>query len=168
LNEPPNDFPLAHQEVLALTDGQKPTQVVKRDQRQVEIWEVPSVRFTDAFPGPVRVVRVRERWTQRQRVGKQWKTEQKEQNWIWVVAGDLDGYDGSAIRDLGHSRWKIENNAFGELTQQLAFDPLCPSSPGGGGGTVLDKNHRLHAFSCLCPFAWQTLPFRQSLTQRGA
>jgi hypothetical protein len=107
----------AHQEALALTNGQKPTQVVERDGRQVEIWDVPSVRFTDSYAGPVRVVRVRERWTQRQRVGKQWQTEEKEQNWIWVVAGDLDGYDGAAMRDLGHLRWKIENNAFGELTQ---------------------------------------------------
>ena len=107
----------APQEALALTNGQKPTQVVERDERQVEIWDVPSVRFTDRYPGPVRVVRVRERWTQRQRVGQQWQTEEKEQNWIWVGAGDLDGYDGAAIRDLGHLRWKIENNAFGELTQ---------------------------------------------------
>ena len=107
----------AHQEALALTNGQKPTQVVEREGRQVEIWDVPLVRFTDSYAGPVRVVRVRERWTQRQRVGKQWQTEEKEQNWIWVVAGDLDGYDGAAMRDLGHLRWKIENNAFGELTQ---------------------------------------------------
>ena len=107
----------AHQEALALTNGQKPTQVVERDGRQVEIWDVPSVRFTDSYAGPVRVVRVRERWTQRQRVGKQWQTEENEQNWIWVVAGDLDGYDGGAVRDLGHLRWQIENNAFGELTQ---------------------------------------------------
>ena len=107
----------AHQEALALTNGQKPTQVVERDGRQVEIWDVPSMRFTDSYAGPVRVVRVRERWTQRQRVGKQWKIEENEQNWIWVVAGDLDGYDGAAMRDLGHLRWKIENNAFGELTQ---------------------------------------------------
>jgi len=107
----------AHQEALALTKGQKPTQSVERDGRQVDIWDVRSVRFTDSYPGPVRVIRVRERWTQRQRVGKQWKTQPKEQNWIWVVAGDLDGYDGSVIRDIGHSRWKIENHAFGELTQ---------------------------------------------------
>ena len=107
----------AHQEALALTNGQKPTQIVERDGRQVEIWDVPSVRFTDSYAGPVRVVRVRERWTQRQRVGKQWQTEENEQNWIWVVAGDLDGYDGGAVRDLGHLRWQIENNAFGELTQ---------------------------------------------------
>lgn len=90
---------------------------MERDGRQVEIWDVPPVRFTDSYPGPVRVVRVRERWTQRQRVGKQWKTEEKEQNWIWVVAGDLAGYDGAVMRDLGHLRWKIENNAFCELTQ---------------------------------------------------
>jgi hypothetical protein len=107
----------SYQEALALTRGQKPTQVVERDGRQIDIWDVPGVRFTDTYPGPVRVIRVREQWTERKRVGKEWKQEQKEQNWIWVVAGDLDGYAGAAIRDIGHLRWKIENNAFGELTQ---------------------------------------------------
>jgi DDE family transposase len=107
----------AHQEALALTRGQKPTQVVERHGRQVQIWDVPEVRFTDSYPGPVRVVRVREQWTERTRVGPEWKQEQKQQHWIWVVAGDLDGYEGAVIRDLGHSRWKIENNAFGQLTQ---------------------------------------------------
>lgn len=107
----------AHQEALALTLGQKPTQVVERDGRQIQIWDLPSVRFTDSYPGPVRVVRVRERWTERKRVGQEWKSEPKEQNWLWVVAGDLDGYDSAAIRDWGHLRWKIENNAFGQLTQ---------------------------------------------------
>jgi hypothetical protein len=107
----------SYQETLALTRGQKPTLVVERNGRQVQIWDVRSLRFTDAYPGPVRAVHVRERWTQRRRVGGRWKTEAKEQNWIWVVAGDLDGYDGALIRDLGHLRWKIENNAFGELTQ---------------------------------------------------
>jgi hypothetical protein len=107
----------AYQEALALTQGQKPAQVVERDGRIVEIWDLPSVRFTDTYAGPVRVVRVRERWTERKRVGQECKREQKEQNWIWVVAGDLDGYEGAVIRDIGHLRWKIENNAFGELTQ---------------------------------------------------
>jgi hypothetical protein len=107
----------AHQEALALTREQKPTQVVERDGRQVEIWDVPSLRFTDTYPGPVRVVRARERWTERKRIGKEWKSEEKEQNWIWVVAGDLDAHDGALIRDIGHLRWKIENNAFNELTQ---------------------------------------------------
>lgn len=105
------------QETRALTQGQPPTQVVEREGRQVEIWDESELRFTDTYPGPVRVVRVREWWTERKRVGKKWVTVQKEQNWMWVVAGELDGYDGAAIRDLGHLRWKIENNAFNELTQ---------------------------------------------------
>ncbi|MEI7733280.1 MAG: hypothetical protein WCO56_27155 [Verrucomicrobiota bacterium] len=95
----------ADQETLALTHRQAPTQVVERDARQVELWDVPDVRFTDSYPGPVRMVRVRERWTERTRVGKQWQTQDKEQHWIWVVAGDLDGDGGAVIRDLGHARY---------------------------------------------------------------
>jgi hypothetical protein len=106
-----------YQETMALTAGQKPSHQVERDGRQVEVWEVDSLRFSDSYPGPVRVVKARERWTQRQRVGQQWVHQNKKQNWIWVVAGDLGGYDGVAIRDWGHLRWKVENNAFGELTQ---------------------------------------------------
>jgi hypothetical protein len=107
----------AHQEILALTAGQTPAQVVKRNQRQVEVWNVPALRFTDTYAGPVRGVRVRERWTERQRVGQAWQTRAQEQQWIWVVAGDLDAYAAAVIRDLGHGRWQIENQAFGELTQ---------------------------------------------------
>lgn len=107
----------AHQEALALTQGEKPTLVVERENRKVEIWDVPSVRFTDSYPGPVRVIRAREQWIQRHQKGADWTEEKKEQNWIWVVAGELDGSNGAVIRDLGHARWKIENNAFAELTQ---------------------------------------------------
>jgi hypothetical protein len=106
-----------YQETLALTRGQKPTQQVERDGRQVELWEVAALRFSDTYPGPVRVVRAREGWTERQRRGGQWQRQAKEQNWLWVVAGDLAGAGGAVIRDVGHARWKIENNAFGELTQ---------------------------------------------------
>jgi hypothetical protein len=106
-----------YQEAHALTAGRKPTQQVQRDGRQVDIWEVGSLRFTDSYPGVVRVVKVRERWTQRQRVGQAWVHQPQEQNWLWVVAGDLDPYDGADIRDIGHVRWKVENNAFGERTQ---------------------------------------------------
>lgn len=105
-----------YQEALALTQG-PPTQVVQRDGRQVEVWDVRALRLSDTYADPVRVVRVRESWSERTRKGSEWKTRQKEQTWLWVVAGELDGYDGAAIRDMGHLRWKIENNAFGQLTQ---------------------------------------------------
>jgi len=105
-----------HQEALALSPTQ-PGQVVERNERRVEIWDVRSLRFSDSYQTPVRVVRVRETWTQREQKGPEWIQHQKEQNWMWVVAGDLNGYDGAVIRDIGHSRWKIENHAFGQLTQ---------------------------------------------------
>jgi len=105
-----------YQEALALTQG-PPTQVVQRDKRRVEVWDVPCLRLSDAYSDPVRVVRVRESWTQRTRQGKEWKLVEQQQTWMWVVAGELGAYDGATIRDLGHLRWKIENNAFGQLTQ---------------------------------------------------
>ncbi len=83
----------------------------------MEIWDVHLTRFTDTYADPVRVVRTRETWTQQTREGKKWVTQEKEQNWIWVVAGDLASYDAATIVEMGHLRWKIENNAFGELTQ---------------------------------------------------
>ena len=106
-----------HQETLALVQRQRPTETVERDGRKVEIWDLAQMTFTDTYAEPVRVVRARETYRQRQRIGGQWVTEDKEQNWIWIVAGNLDGYLGSVIRDWGHLRWKIENNAFNELTQ---------------------------------------------------
>ena len=121
-----------YQEALALTRG-KPTQVVERgeapNQRQVEIWDVPALRFSDTYTHPVRVVRVRESWPERTQQGKAWQTVAKEQTWIWVVAGDLDTYDGAAIRDFGHWRWKIENNAFGELTQHWHLTHVAHHQP---------------------------------------
>jgi hypothetical protein len=105
-----------HQEALALS-RKSPDQVVERNGRRVEIWDVRSLRFSDSYEGPVRVVRVREGWMQRRQKGKEWVQEEKKQNWLWVVAGDLDGYEGAVIRDIGHWRWKIENHAFGQLTQ---------------------------------------------------
>jgi hypothetical protein len=123
-----------YREALALTAGQ-PTQVVERgegpNRRRVEIWDVSSLRFSDTYTDPVRVVRVRERWTERKRQGKKWQTVEKEQSWIWVVAGDLDGSDGAAIRDFGHLRWRIENNAFAELTQHWHLTHVAHHKPVG-------------------------------------
>jgi hypothetical protein len=117
-----------YQEALALTQGQ-PTQVVQRGERRVEIWDLPALRLSDTYTEPVRVVRVRESWTERKRQGKEWKNVEKEQQWIWVVAGDLDTCDGAQIRDFGHLRWKIENNAFGQLTQHWHLTHVAHHKP---------------------------------------
>jgi hypothetical protein len=105
-----------YREALALTQG-PPGHTIERAGRKVEIWDLRPMTFTDTYTEPVRVVRVRESWKERERIGGQWVIKEKEENWIWIVAGDLDGYAAEVIRDLGHFRWKIENNAFNELTQ---------------------------------------------------
>ncbi len=121
-----------YQEALALSQG-KPTQIVERgaepDKRRVEIWDVPSLRFSDTYTEPVRVVRVRESWMERRQRGKSWEVVAVEQSWIWVVAGELDAYDGAALRDFGHLRWKIENNAFDELTQHWHLTHVAHHQP---------------------------------------
>lgn len=121
-----------HQEALALTQG-PPAQIVERGEgpqkRRIEIWDVSALRFSSTYTEPVRVVRVREQWTERTQRGKNWELVEKEQNWIWVIAGDLDGYDGAAIRDFGHLRWKIENNAFDELTQHWHLTHVAHHQP---------------------------------------
>jgi len=121
-----------YQEALALTAG-KPMEIVEPGEgphkRRVEIWDVRSLRFSDTYTDPVRVVRVRETWTERTRLGRHWKLVDKEQNWIWVVAGDLDAYGGAAICDIGHLRWKIENNAFDELTQHWHLTHVAHHQP---------------------------------------
>jgi len=147
-----------YQEALALTNGRSPDETVERDGRQVEIWDLRQMTFTETYTEPVRVVRVRESWKQRERIGDQWVLKEKEQNWIWIVAGDLDGYAGSVIRDWGHLRWKIENNAFKRTDPGLAADPLRSPSPGLSPSPALDQNHRLHALSRLCHIAWQAAP----------
>lgn len=83
-----------------MTRGPKPTQQVDRKGRRVEIWDLGSPRFGDRYTHPVRAVRVRETWTERQRVAGAWQAREKEQHWMWVVAGDLDGHDGVTIRDI--------------------------------------------------------------------
>jgi hypothetical protein len=96
------------------------------------------------------------------RVGREWKTEPKEQNWIWVVAGDLDGDDGAAIREMGHLRWKTENHAFGELTQH--WHPThCAHHP--PLAVVALPRIKIIAFTLFHAFAiWQGKLFRLGKT----
>ena len=67
---------------MALTRGQKPSQQGERDGRQVEVGEVSSPRLSDTYTDPVRVVKARERWTERQRMGQEWLPLEKEQHWL--------------------------------------------------------------------------------------
>jgi len=105
-----------YQEALALTQG-KPTEEFRHDGREIRIWEVRDLTFSKTYGRAVRVVRAEEKWTEFKVVGGKKKPLLKESNWLWVATEQLDPYGCRTIWNLGHGRWRIENNAFNVLTQ---------------------------------------------------
>ncbi len=105
-----------YQEALALSQGQ-PTEEFRQDGRQVRLWEVRDLTFSKTYGRPVRVVRAEEKWTEHKIVGGKKKLAPKQSRGLWVVTEELDAYGCRTIWNLGHGRWRIENNAFNVLTK---------------------------------------------------
>jgi hypothetical protein len=108
-----------YQEALQLSQGQEPGlafEDAERD-RQVRLWEVKELHFSDGYTQLVRVVRSEEQWVAKQIQGGKPCSQPKQSQWLWVACAKLDGYAGRVIYQGGHRRWGIENKAFNELTQ---------------------------------------------------
>jgi hypothetical protein len=111
-----------YQESLQLSRGQKPTTTFRdaeRD-RQVQVWEVKDLHFSDGYTQSksVGVVRSEERWTERRVQGGKKCAQPQQSQWLWVASEGLLGYPPEVIYQGGHRRWGIENYAFNELTQR--------------------------------------------------
>jgi hypothetical protein len=109
------------QEALQLSQGQRPS-VEFRDeprQRQVQLWEVKDLHFSDGYAQSksVQVVRSNECWTERRVEGGKPCAQPRHSQWMWVACEGLSGYPTEVIYQGGHRRWGIENQAFNELTQ---------------------------------------------------
>jgi hypothetical protein len=107
------------QEARALSDGQKTTLEFedKARGRQVKLWEIKDLDFSEAYGHKVRVVHSEERWVQKKVVGGEKTQQPQTSNWWWMVSEGLQGYPCKVIYEGGHRRWGIENKAFNELTQ---------------------------------------------------
>jgi len=109
------------QEALQLSQGQKPGAQFRDEQRQrqVQLWQVKDLHFSDGYTQTksVQVVRSDERWTEKRvQGGKKCATPQQSQ-WVWVACQGLSGYPAEVVYQGGHRRWGIENQAFNQLTQ---------------------------------------------------
>jgi hypothetical protein len=109
------------QEALQLSQIQKPS-VEFRDElrrRQVQLWEVKDLHFSDGYTQSksVQVVRSEERWTERRVEGGHKRAHPQQSRWMWVACQGLCGYPAEVVYQGGHRRWGIENQAFNELTQ---------------------------------------------------
>jgi hypothetical protein len=88
---------------------------------QVQLWDTEGLPFTGDHPEPVRVVRseeVLERNRYRQGELTSYSTDHE---WLWVTTLEQQVFPAAIIRQLGHSRWKQENNGWMDLTKHWAF-----------------------------------------------
>jgi hypothetical protein len=107
-----------YQEARRLSHDQKPVAFADKVRgRQVRLWEVRDLNFSESYGGLVRVVRTEEQWVEKRiRAGAKGR-EPKQSQWFWAASAGLDGYGAPVIYQGGHRRWGIENKAFNELTQ---------------------------------------------------
>jgi hypothetical protein len=113
-----------YQEATALSRGQKP-RAWRWEDRDVDLWEVKDLPFTDAAIGPVRIVLAEERWEERTRRAGRKERVMRQSHWRWLVSEELDDADETVIWRIGHQRWGVENHAFNELTQHYHLTH-CP------------------------------------------
>jgi len=106
-------------EARTLSAGLKPAQAFEDSARgrQVKLWEVKHLNFSESYGGPVWVVHSEEHWVERKVVGGKKTPEPQTSDWWWMVSAGLEGYPCRLVYEGGHRRWGIENKAFNELTQ---------------------------------------------------
>jgi hypothetical protein len=109
-----------YQDAQGLFQG-RPPDAQFREQRagtttEVRLWQAEGSSFTHDYPQPVRVLRSEERVTQpHYRRGRR-QSETTEHQWVWLDTLDPQVFSGPLVRQLGHSRWKVENNGWNDLT----------------------------------------------------
>jgi len=120
-----------YQEAQQLSQGQKPGASFDDEQRkrQVQLWEVKDLQFSQEYGRPVRVVRSEEQWVEKRVRGGHKEKKPRRSLWVWGASAELDGYVAEVVYHAGHRRWGIENKAFNELTQAYHLDHCCHHDP---------------------------------------
>jgi hypothetical protein len=106
--------------------ARRPADVEATEQRsgktyQFRIWDTSGLPFSADYPQPVRVVRSEEKVTQNHYRQGQLQPETTAQEWLWMTTLDSRAFPPEVVRQLGHDRWKQENNGWNDLTQNWAF-----------------------------------------------
>ena len=119
------------QEARALSAGQPPAGEFHDPARgrQVKLWEVNDLDFSESYGGKVRVVHAEERWVEHKVVGGKKLSQPQTSHWWWMASKGLQGYSCTVIYAGGHRRWGIENKAFNELTQYYHLEHCYHHEP---------------------------------------
>jgi hypothetical protein len=86
-------------------------------QRRVQLRHAADLPFTEDYPRPVRVVRSQEELTRQKIQGGQPYKQTTQQQWCWISTLEDKVFPAALIWQLGHLRWKNENNGWNDLTQ---------------------------------------------------
>lgn len=119
------------QEARQLSAGQKPQREFHdptRD-REVQLWAVQDLNWTDSYDRPVWVVHSTEQWTEKKNVGGKKISQPQSSDWWWMLCEKLQGYPVEMAYQAGHRRWGIENKAFNELTQYYHLEHCYHHEP---------------------------------------
>jgi hypothetical protein len=128
---------------------------------QVQLWDTEGLPFTIDNPRPVRVVRAEEVLERnRYREGKRTLLA-TDQEWLWVTTLAQQTFPTRIVHQLGHGRWKQENNGWMDLTQHWAFKHgflhACqhrPKQTNASGQRVRVPNRGLEAVTLILLIAF--------------
>jgi hypothetical protein len=88
---------------------------------RVQLWDTEGLPFTLDNPEPVRVVRSEEVLERKRYREGELTSHSTDHEWFWVTTLSRQVFPARVIRQLGHSRWKNENNGWMDLTKYWAF-----------------------------------------------
>jgi hypothetical protein len=109
-------------EAQRLTEGKSPDLAFQQDERQMQLWKVDDLDFTDSYSDKISVVIAKEQWEEVYYKGGKKCRKQLTSQWIWGVTEEFKGYGVKTIWRGGHRRWGIENKAFRELTREYHLE----------------------------------------------
>jgi hypothetical protein len=89
--------------------------------RHVRVWDTEGLPFSADYPQPVRVLRAEEQLTAAHYRDGQRREETTTHHWVWITTLDGSTFPTEEVWQLGHLRWKNENNGWNDLTQHWAL-----------------------------------------------
>lgn len=103
--------------------------VVTEGTKTIQQWDFEELTSWPQVGRGVRVVCSREETSRRIRVARQWKQETITADWRWMTTLSSPQAPTDLIREVGHSRWDIENRGFNELGEHWAMDHCFHHEP---------------------------------------
>lgn len=104
----------------AVWENIQPNDCWESGRERREIWDISGLESWPQCQYPVRVLRTKETKRVRSQLDKQEK--ESVATWVWVTTLSDMQAPSRTVTEIGHSRWKIENETFNELVNRWHGD----------------------------------------------